>query len=304
MPKIELLDGLKIHYQQLGRGPDLAMIHGIGGHQATWHFNIVPALWNDYRILTYDLRGHGYSEMSESGYTPTDLARDFVELLDALDVQKVDLVGHSFGADIALYVAYYYPERVGNVVLIEALVPVMAKIIMRDDFERADWIATILERLGINIPEDRRLDKDFMLAVAMRMPNKWGPMKDLPRRKAERDDWLETLYTTTTILKDAVEVGELDAEAISRVNVPVHLIYDAGSLMWHRSFVFLRDNLPYVSWSLLNNERGKLAHFAPLERPEVVVQHIRQGLMALEDRPKAVERRQRSRGRSALYKNA
>ena len=59
MPKVELSDGAIIHYEQVGTGPDLVLIHGIGGNLATWHFKIVPSLWDKYRTLTYDLRGHG-----------------------------------------------------------------------------------------------------------------------------------------------------------------------------------------------------------------------------------------------------
>lgn len=286
MPKLNLANGLRVHYEQVGTGPDLVMIHGIGGHLATWHFKIVPLLWDRYRILTYDLRGHGYSEMTDKGYTPTELAADFVQLLDALGIEKADIVGHSFGGDIALYVAYYYPERVKNLVLIEALVPAMAKILTRDDFKRADWAANVLEKLGVHIPEERRYDTDYMLAEAVKMPNKWGPMKGLPRRKNRHDDWLEKLYTQTPILKEALDVGELTEENISSIKTPVHLIYDSGSLMWHRSFRFLRDSLPNVSWTLLGIEAGKLSHFSPLEKPESVVEHILNGLAPFDERKK------------------
>jgi pimeloyl-ACP methyl ester carboxylesterase len=278
LPKIEIANGLNVHYERVGRGPDVVMIHGIGGHLATWHFKIVPLLWDRYNILTYDLRGHGYTQMTETGYTPTELATDLAQLLDALGIEKIDVVGHSFGGDIALYFAYYYPERVNRVVLIEALIPAMAMILTRDDFQRADWAATVLEKMGVPIPEERRFDTGFMLKEAVNMPNKWGPMKGMARKKDRHEDWLEKLYTTTSVLKDALDVGELTREKIPEIQAPVHLIYDSGSLMWHKSFAFLRDNLPNVTWALLETESGQLAHFAPLEKPEMVVDHILNGL--------------------------
>lgn len=278
MPKIELGNGLNVHYERVGKGPDVVMIHGIGGHLATWHFKIVPLLWDRYNILTYDLRGHGYTQMTETGYTPTELAADLVLLLDALGIEKIDVVGHSFGGDIALYFAYYYPERVNRVVLIEALIPAMAMILTRDDFQRADWAATVLEKMGVPIPDERRFDTGFMLKEAVNMPNKWGPMKGMARKKDRHEDWLEKLYTTTSVLKDALDVGELTREKIPDIQAPVHLIYDSGSLMWHKSFAFLRDNLPNVTWVLLETQSGQLAHFAPLEKPEMVVGHILDGL--------------------------
>jgi pimeloyl-ACP methyl ester carboxylesterase len=284
MPKVRIASGLNVHYEQVGSGPDLVMVHGIAGHLAIWHFNIIPLLWERYRILTYDLRGHGYTEMTEIGYTPEEQATDLAQLLDALGIEKADIVGHSFGGDIALYFASYYPERCRNVVLIEALIPAMANILTRSDFERADWAATILEKMGAIIPEERRMDTAYMLREAVNMPNKWGPMKGLPRRKRRHDDWLEKLYTTTSILKDALEVGELTEEKIRQIDVPVHLVYDSGSLMWHKSFGFLRDNLPKVSWILLETHDDQLAHFAPLEKPELIVEHILNGLKPWETR--------------------
>lgn len=278
MPKVEIASGVKIHYERVGKGPDVVLIHGIGGHLATWHFKIVPLLWDRYNTLTYDLRGHGYSEMTETGYTPTELATDLVQLLDALDIEKVDVVGHSFGGDIALYFAYYYPERVNNVVLIEALIPAMAMILTRDDFARADWAANVLGKMGVVIPDERRFDTGYMLNEAVNMPNKWGPMKGMARKKDRHEDWLEKLYTTTSVLKDALDVGELTRENIPQIQTPVHLIYDSGSLMWHKSFKFLRDNLPNVTWVLLDTDSGQMAHFAPLEKPELVVEHILKGL--------------------------
>ncbi|HRA32284.1 MAG TPA: alpha/beta hydrolase, partial [Thermomicrobiales bacterium] len=74
MPKIVVRSGLKFHYQQVGNGPDVVMIHGLTGNLAVWHLKIIPLLWDHYRITTYDLRGHGYSEVSASGCGCTSLA--------------------------------------------------------------------------------------------------------------------------------------------------------------------------------------------------------------------------------------
>ena len=69
MPKVALSTGVRLHYQQIGEGPDLVMIHGLTGNLAVWHLKIIPMISNRFRTLTYDLRGHGYSEISPSGYS-------------------------------------------------------------------------------------------------------------------------------------------------------------------------------------------------------------------------------------------
>src|SRR5438874_937558 len=100
MPKALLKSNLKLHYQQVGQGPDVVMIHGLTGNLAVWHLNIIPHLWDHYRLLTYDLRGHGYSDVPSTGYSADDMATDLGDLLDALGIERAALVGHSFGADV------------------------------------------------------------------------------------------------------------------------------------------------------------------------------------------------------------
>src|SRR3954447_26799260 len=145
MPKALLKSGLKLHYQRTGRGPDLVMIHGLTGNLAVWHLKIIPMLMDRFRTLSYDLRGHGYSEMPPSGYSSDDMARDLEGLLDKLGIEQADLVGHSFGADIALYFALVHPERVRKVVAIEAAIPAMIHLRAREDWQGWDYWNEVLE---------------------------------------------------------------------------------------------------------------------------------------------------------------
>ena len=62
-----LQNGVRIHYQQIGEGPDLVMVHGLTGNLAVWHLQIVPELSEHFRVLTYDLRGHGHSDTPPTG---------------------------------------------------------------------------------------------------------------------------------------------------------------------------------------------------------------------------------------------
>src|SRR4051794_12824829 len=99
MPKVQLKNGLKLHFQRMGNGPDLVMIHGLTGNLAVWHLHIAPVLAERFNVLTYDLRGHGYSDKPRTGYSADDMAVDLLELLDSVGISRPTLVGHSFGAD-------------------------------------------------------------------------------------------------------------------------------------------------------------------------------------------------------------
>ena len=94
MPMIEA-NGVNFHYLQAGSGPPLVMLHGLSGNLAVWHLGMVPLLQDSFRITTYDLRGHGKSSVPPSGYSTRDMAQDLVALMDALEIETADLLGHT-----------------------------------------------------------------------------------------------------------------------------------------------------------------------------------------------------------------
>lgn len=267
MPKATLKSGVRLHYQQAGQGPDLVLIHGLTGNLAVWHLKIIPLLWDHFRILTYDLRGHGYSDMPPSGYSPTDMAGDLKGLLDELGIEKPALAGHSYGADIALYAALHYPENVRQVVAIEAALPAMIKFRAQEDWEGWSYWADVLERSGQSVPEEHRFDASYLIRMSLNMPKKWGPLKGLPRNP-ER---FLRLLDETSVVRDFEEIGELTLENIPRITTPVHLIYAEGSA-FQGTCDYLRDRLPNVGTTWL--PKTEWGHFGPLEQPEVVANHL------------------------------
>ncbi|APW62351.1 alpha/beta fold hydrolase [Paludisphaera borealis] len=271
MPKATLQSGLKLHYQRTGRGPDLVMIHGLTGNLAVWHLKIVPMLADHFRILTYDLRGHGYSDMPPSGYTATDMAADLEGLLDDLGIEQANLVGHSYGADIALYYAFRNPSRVLQVGAVEAALPALIHLRTREDWVGWTYWVEVLERSGVTVPPEHRCDLEYMVRLSMSLPKKWGPLRGLPRNP---EKFLRVL-DSTPLTSDYEVVGDLTLENIPRVEAPVHLIYAEGSAFLG-SHDYLLEHLPNArSVMLPSSEWG---HFGPLEQPEAVVGHLIESL--------------------------
>jgi len=273
MSHVRLLNGLDVHYSRVGEGPDVVMIHGVVAHRGIWHLRIAPLLWDRYRVLTYDLRGHGYTTLTETGYTPTELATDLKELLDSLHIEKAYLVGHSFGADIALYFAYLYPERVIKAVLIEPMVPALVRILTHEDFGDGEFFVKILTKMGVPIPEERRFDGKYLLKAASQMPTKWGPLRNMPRHKKTSEGMLE-LVTSTSITRDMLDIGDLTLQQIPTIQTPIHLIFDSSSALYRKSYSYLRSHLPNVTQSVLNASSDELAHLSPLEEPEIIAHEI------------------------------
>ena len=75
MPKF-IVNGIQLHYLQVGKGPDVVLLHGLGGNLAVWFLHLVDQLRDAFRITAYDLRGHGKSDMPPEGYTTAHMAED------------------------------------------------------------------------------------------------------------------------------------------------------------------------------------------------------------------------------------
>lgn len=272
MPKVIVRSGVKLHYQQVGNGPDLVMIHGLTGNLAVWHLRIIPLLWDRYRITTYDLRGHGYSELTPSGYSADDMATDLRDLLDALEIERPALVGHSYGADISLYFAHHYPDRVSKVVAIEAALPAMIYDRERDDWEGWDYWTDVLARSGHTVPPERRTDVEYLFRLSLEVPKKWGPLNGLPRNPKP----FLRLLEETTMAEETMRIGGLPLAEIGAIQTPVVQIYSDRSAFLG-TYQYLSDHLRNVSSILL--PRSEWGHFGPLEQPELVAEQI---LAALE----------------------
>ena len=267
MPKVLLASGLSVHYQQVGEGPDVVMVHGITGNLAVWHLHMVPALSDRYRVLTYDLRGHGYSGTPPTGYSPDDMATDLVELLDALEIERPVVIGHSYGADIALYLAAREPERVREVIAIEAALPAMEQVRRHDGWVGWDYWVRALEGAGLKVPPERRSDLRWLLRAAIDMPKQWGPLKGLPRNPKPMLKLLEE----TSLPEDYRRIGTLTLERLKSLETPVTLMYAEHSAFID-TFEYLRRRLPNAHPLLL--PRTEWGHFGPLEQPNVVARHL------------------------------
>lgn len=101
----------------------MVMLHGLLlGSVATWFFTAAPALSEAHHVRLLDLRGHGLSERPPSGYGTAEMARDVEALTDDLEAPFA-LVGHSYGALVALRFALQHPSRVSRLALIDAPLP-------------------------------------------------------------------------------------------------------------------------------------------------------------------------------------
>src|SRR5215510_124422 len=88
--------GVKLHVAEAGEGPPVLMLHGWPQHWWIWR-KVIPDLARDHRVIAPDLRGFGWSEAPSGRYELQGFADDALALLDALDLDQVNLIGHDWG---------------------------------------------------------------------------------------------------------------------------------------------------------------------------------------------------------------
>jgi pimeloyl-ACP methyl ester carboxylesterase len=136
---------LKLHYVDWGNPekPPLLLIHGGRDHARNWDW-VALALRDAYHVIAPDLRGHGDSGWAiGASYSMIDYTLDVAQLLGALDLFPITIIGHSLGGSIALQYTGTYPDRVKKVVAIEGLgpPPALLKEDKRAPERMREWLA-------------------------------------------------------------------------------------------------------------------------------------------------------------------
>ena len=104
-------EALDCHYSITGSGPAIFLTHGIGAAEDAWRF-IVPKLSQNHTVVTYDLRGHGKSPVTNKNFDLEDLVLDLEKIRKKTNINKAHFAGHSLGGMIVPAYAKKYPDKV------------------------------------------------------------------------------------------------------------------------------------------------------------------------------------------------
>jgi aminoacrylate hydrolase len=115
MPRISIGE-CSLYYERQGMGFPVLFITGLGGFASFWQEQ-VAAFAKRFEVVTFDHRGIGQSDPARMGYTVERMAVDAVALLDALEIQRAHVVGHSTGGAVAQVLAIEHSNRLASVVL-------------------------------------------------------------------------------------------------------------------------------------------------------------------------------------------
>ncbi len=115
------LGDIQVNYHDQGEGKPVILLHGSGAGVTAWANwrNAIPMLSQFRRVLAPDLVGFGYTE-SPADYEFKHLdtwVDQIIRFMDALDIEKADFIGNSFGGSLSLRLAVEHPNRIGRIVL-------------------------------------------------------------------------------------------------------------------------------------------------------------------------------------------
>jgi len=115
---------IDLHVLEAGdpAAPPVLLLHGWPQHAWCWR-HVIPLLADGHRLIAPDLRGFGWSDCPAGGYDPLTFARDAVALLDALELEQVDVIGHDWGGAAAFVMALETPARVRRMVILNTVSP-------------------------------------------------------------------------------------------------------------------------------------------------------------------------------------
>jgi pimeloyl-ACP methyl ester carboxylesterase len=235
--------GATLHLQALGpvgaQRPAVVMAHGLFvGTLASWYFTAAPALARERRVLTYDLRGHGKSARVRDGYDVRSMARDLGAVAGEAGAAPFDLVGHSYGALVALRFALDHPSRVRRLVLVEAPLPPSR---FR---EIEDFGARSPEEMAASLPEALR-----------------GALASGGRRATRLLESLRFLAQDTTLLADLGREQDVPDDELRRLQPPLLCVYGARSRCREVGDRLARV-VPAARLAVLD-----AGHFLPMEAP-------------------------------------
>jgi pimeloyl-ACP methyl ester carboxylesterase len=119
LKKVTVADGVALHYVEKGKGTPIIFIHGTGGEYSVWG-GYLNGFADRYRAIAYSRR-HNYPNENkiQPNYSAAVDAEDLAGLIKKLDLGKAHLVGHSYGAYTALFLAVKHPELVRSLTLAE-----------------------------------------------------------------------------------------------------------------------------------------------------------------------------------------
>lgn len=263
------VDGHRLFYRSEGTGLPVIGIPGFGGNVREWD-EAFAHLRNDFSLTVVDPLGAGLSDRPwEADYSHPAQARRLFALMDALNIERAHVIGHSWGANIAVHMALIHPERVQRLVLLTpgffrpTSFP-MAKLLLRvPPIRRA-------VRVGIHLTNDleRRIATNYVDPgrAPPDLVERWRPAMETPR-------WADAYILP---LRDS---GPNDVRhRLTELRMPIQIIFAEEDRVFapRSQLARTRAAFPKARIQVIPDA----AHHVLIERPDEVYGRVREFLLA------------------------
>jgi len=238
-----------IHYEIIGSGPPLLLLHGLGSSGRDWEKQI-DRFSDDYTVITIDFRGHGQSEKPPGPYSVQVFADDVAEVLKEVDLAPVAVVGLSLGGMVGFQLAADHPELVAELVIVNAL----------PEFE----LETFRQRLEIAV---RKVILRFMGMRKMGevLAGRLFTDEDMAQQRATMvERWAENDKRAYRDSFEAILDWEGVTEAMSRFEKPMLMVASDQDYITVEAKQPFVDAMPFAEMVVIENAH----HAVPTERPE------------------------------------
>ena len=156
-----MVNGVRLRYWTWGgAGRPIVLVHGLASTHRIWDF-VAPLLARDFRVVALDQRGHGESDKPDGCYDFATVAADLNSLLRALKIDSPILVGHSWGANVALEHAVTYQDTTAGLCLIDGGTIEVSSYFASLDVARAEMAPPDFSGMTLDSLRARMRDVDF-----------------------------------------------------------------------------------------------------------------------------------------------
>jgi 3-oxoadipate enol-lactonase len=253
MPEINA-DGCRIHVEVEGPGhaPVLMLSNSLGTNLHMWDEQVAP-FTRHFRLVRYDRRGHGKSDVPKGPYSMERLGRDVLAILDGLGIEKINWCGLSMGGMVGMWLGAQAPKRVDKLILSNTTA------YFADKATWGDRIKLVRDK-GLAAIVDANMERWFTKDFRERSPQTVARIREM---------FLATNVEGYIGCSEAIRAMD-HRPLLSKINAPTLVIagrHDPATTLEAGEFV--AQHMPNAKLAVLDT-----AHIANMERPEVYAEAV------------------------------
>jgi pimeloyl-ACP methyl ester carboxylesterase len=234
------VNDIKVYYEVYGEGEPLLLLHGNGGSIENFIYQI-PDLSKHFKVIAVDSRAQGRSSDSDREITYALMASDMSELIDKLNLGKVNVVGWSDGGNVGLELAFAHPEKVLKVVAFGA------------NYTHENWMA-LADSVTLAPDDPLWIRTSIVMEKYNTAFERLSPVKErIPTIKKKLEDLMAN-YPNFTI------------DQLKTINIPFLIAVGDHDAINLDQTIAMFTNLPKAQLLIVPGA----SHFVPVEYPELV----------------------------------